>query len=190
MSAVKTIKKLPKLLDTDVETQLPWVEAYIDAVGDILSHPKYQQLKSFDHHKPVSCHFHSVFVSFLTFRISSELGCDAVETARAAALHDFYLYDWYLTKHDELHAWYHPKIALINSEMYFGKMSETQTDMILSHMWPLHIKPPKTREGMILTMVDKYCTSADMLKLSKKFLPLYERINREIENYEDNRNNR
>ena len=140
MSAVQTIKKLPKLLDTDVETQLPWVEAYIDAV----------------------------------------------ETARAAALHDFYLYDWYLTKHDELHAWYHPKIALINSEMYFGKMSETQTDMILSHMWPLHIKPPKTREGMILTMVDKYCTSADMLKLSKKFLPLYERINREIEKNEDN----
>lgn len=179
------IINLPKLLNVDAENQQQCVEAYLDAVGDILRHPKYQQLKNFDHHKPVSCHFHSVFVSYLTFKISSQLGCDAVETARAAALHDFYLYDWYLTKHDELHAWYHPKMAVINAELYFDKLTPTQTDMILSHMWPLHLKPPKTREGMILTMVDKYCTSADMLKFSRKFLPLYDLINREIENYED-----
>ncbi len=184
MSAGAFIKELPELLNTDTDAQQQWLSGYIAAVGDILSHPKYIQMKGFDHHKPVSCHFHSVFVSYLTYKISLELGLDAVETARAAALHDFYLYDWYLTKHDELHAWYHPKIAVINAETYFEKLSDTQTDMILSHMWPLHPRPPRTREGMVLTMVDKYCTSADMLKLSRKFLPLYEIINREIDNYE------
>ena len=183
MSAVSFIKELPEIFNTNPVREGVWIEAYIEAVADILSHPKYQQLKLFDHHKPVNCHFHSVFVSYLVFKISSRLNLNPVETARAAALHDFYLYDWYLTKHDELHAWYHPKMAVINAETYFGELTDRQRDMILSHMWPLHIMPPKTREGMILTLVDKYCTSADMLKLSRKFVPLYEIINTEVERY-------
>ena len=183
MSAVGFLRELPDILNTDPTKEGAWIKAYTEAVGDILCHPKYQQLKLFDHHKPVSCHFHSVFVSYLVFKISSSLDCNPVETARAAALHDFYLYDWYLTKHDELHAWYHPKMAVINAETYFGRLSDMQRDMILSHMWPLHPMPPSSREGVILTLVDKYCTSADVLKLSRRFLPLYEIINTEVERY-------
>lgn len=185
MSGFKYIKLFPVITSMNPADETQWIRGFTDAVGDILSHPKYRQMMSFDHHKPVSCHYHSVFVAYLTFKVSTVLGCDPVETARAAALHDFYLYDWYLTKHDELHAWYHPKMAVINAQTYFGKLSDRQTDMILSHMWPLHPVPPKTREGMILTLIDKYCTSADMLKLSSKFRPLYDEINREIERYEN-----
>lgn len=174
---------LEDVIDCNVENEKEWIEGYCSVVGDILNHPKYELLRGFNHHKIISCHFHSVYVSFLTYKISTLLGCDVIEATRAAALHDFYLYDWHITKHDEFHAWYHPKMAVINSQVYFEQLSKKQTDMILSHMWPLHLMPPKSREGMILTMVDKYCTSMDMFRQSKRFLPVYHEIDKEVKKH-------
>ena len=127
------------------EKQEEWVRGYCDVVGDLLQHEKVQQMRQYPHHKPVDTLYHSVYVSFLTYRICASLHWHAREAARAALLHDFYLYNWYVDKHDEGHAWYHPKEALKNAEYYFGPLTPMQRDMILSHMWPLHIAPPLAR---------------------------------------------
>lgn len=183
MSSLPLIGEISDIIDLDVERERKWIDGYILVVGDILNHEKVIEMKKYNHHKYIDCHFHSVFVSYITYKVSTMLSCNVREATRAALLHDFYLYDWHITKHDELHAWYHPKMAKLNAEKYFGHLSPMQSDMILSHMWPLHVMPPKSKEGMILTFADKYCTNFDLVGASDKFRAVYNVINEEAEKY-------
>ena len=56
----------------------------------------------------------------------------------------------------KMHAFTHGKIALNNATKLF-KLNDTEKDMILRHMWPVTLKMPKTKEGFLLTLADKYC---------------------------------
>lgn len=153
---------------------------YCAAVEDLLRHEKVKEMKNYPHHGKIDTHFHSVYVSFHVFKISKALGLDFRSITRAALLHDFYLYDWHTTKHEEMHAWYHPKEAVKNAEKYFGELSDMQKEMILHHMWPL-AKTPRTIGGAILTMCDKHCANMDLAGLSKSFLPIYNEITKRSE---------
>ena len=87
-------------------------------------------------------------------------------------LHDFYLYDWRVKdKSHKWHAFTHPRKALDKSLSIFD-LNETEKDIIINHMWPVTIKLPKTKEALVLTLVDKYCatyeTSSYFLKQLKK----------------------
>ena len=48
-----------------------------------------------------------------------------------------------------------PKISLANASELF-KLNDMEKDIILKHMWPLTVIPPKYTEGIIVTLVDKY----------------------------------
>lgn len=181
MSAKQLLNGISQTVSFDADSEREWINAYFSDLGDMLCHEKVREMIKYNHHKTINCHFHSVAVSYITYKICKMLNCNYVDAARAALLHDFYLYDWHITKHDELHAWYHPKMAQINAEKYFGKLTPMQSDMILSHMWPLHIVPPKSKEGMVLTFADKICTNFDLLGLSERFMPVYEAVNAEVE---------
>ena len=65
-----------------------------------------------------------------------------------------------------MHAFTHGEIALNNANKLF-KLNDTEKDMILRHMWPVTLRMPKTKEGFLLTLVDKYCaiieTKNDMM---------------------------
>ena len=41
-----------------------------------------------------------------------------------------------------------------NDELLF---TDLQKDIIAKHMFPVTLIPPKTKEGFLLTIVDKYC---------------------------------
>lgn len=73
-------------------------------------------------------------------------------------LHDLFLYDWRKRENDRLglHAFTHPKQALINSQKYF-KLNKKEIDIILKHMWPVTPIPPRYFESLIITLTDKYC---------------------------------
>lgn len=184
MSFTNLIANLPQVADMDISKEESFIEDFCSITGDILSHPRYIEMRGYNHHRSVSCHFHSVFVAYITFKACCYTDCNTVEATRAALLHDFYLYDWHHTKHDEHHAWYHPKAARINAEKYFGKLTDLQTDMILSHMWPLHPMPPKSKEGLILTTADKICANLDFISISNKFMSIYNRIDEVVENHD------
>ena len=152
------------------------ITEYCEIVGDLLKHPKVQEMKTYNHHGKIDTHFHTVYVSYNVFKISKKLRpAEYRDITRAALLHDFYLYDWHITKHEEKHAWYHPKQAVVNAEKYIGPLTKMQREMILYHMWPL-AKTPRSVGGFILTFCDKHCADMDLAGLSKKFLPIYNEI--------------
>ncbi len=162
------------------EKQKQLIYGYCDAVGDLLCSDAVQQMRQYPHHKTVSTFHHSVYVSFLTYRLCNTLHLHTAEATRAALLHDFYLYNWYVEKHGEYHVWYHPKTAVKNAEHYFGALTERQKNMILSHMFPLFVEPPKTKEAFVLTFADKIGATKDLIGLSKRYAPILTEIETEL----------
>lgn len=74
-------------------------------------------------------------------------------------LHDLFLYDWRKPRPDgkKLHAFHHPRTALDNASKIFD-LNDKEKDIILKHMWPLTVVPPKYVESFIITLTDKYAT--------------------------------
>ena len=84
-------------------------------------------------------------------------------------LHDLFLYDWRKSKRFNFHAFKHGKIAYLNAKKEFD-LNDIESDMIIKHMWPITIKPPKYKEGFVLTIADKVCASKEILNSLVVFL--------------------
>lgn len=160
----------------NINKEEKWIASFCSEVDDLMNNETIQQMKKYPHHKTISTHFHSVYVAYSCHKIAKKLGIDSRELTRAAMMHDLYLYDWHTEKHEELHAWYHPKMAVVNAEKFVEPLSEKQKDMMLSHMWPLHLAPPKSLDGFILTFCDKHCANMDIFTSSVSFKPIYNEI--------------
>jgi len=50
----------------------------------------------------------------------------------------------------------------------FREISEKEYNIILRHMWPLTVIPPKYKEGWIVTFSDKYCAFLEVLYSTNK----------------------
>ena len=98
---------------------------------------------------------HSINVSYTSYKIAKKLGWDAKSTARGALMHDFFYYDWRVTKFKKSHAWVHPRLAVRNARK-ITNLNKVEEDIIVKHMWGATIAPPRYKEGYIVTMVDKY----------------------------------
>jgi Predicted HD superfamily hydrolase len=137
-----------------------WTE-YLDVVADIINHDDVRAMMHLPHHYDVSCYEHSVFVSYLSFVTAKKLELDYVAAARAGLLHDLYLYDKDEKKQLALqHYTAHPKIALENA-LKITELSKKERNIIMSHMWPVPCRMPKSREAVIVNLVDKYCASVE-----------------------------
>ncbi|HEY1405514.1 MAG TPA: hypothetical protein VF857_02795, partial [Spirochaetota bacterium] len=137
---------------------------YLGLVKEIVGHSEYQKLDDFYHHYS-SIYEHLLSVSFLSYRIAKALKLDYVSTVRGALLHDFFLYDW--RNHDlpdlaanKYHGFAHPKIALRNAKRHF-LLNKIEEDIIVKHMWPITIIPPRYMESYVVTFADKYLSSKE-----------------------------
>lgn len=133
----------------------------------IISHPEYQRRKTFRHHGDTSVYNHSINVSIKSYVMAKKLNLDYKSATIAGLLHDFYESPWqdvtikqpFFKKHGFTHA----ENALKNSRIYFKKyLNPCIENSIKRHMFPLNIIPPKYKEGLVLTMVDKM-VSIDMI---------------------------
>ena len=159
-----------------------FIEKYIKLTLDLLNDELVQSMKKYRHHGDISTHYHSVYVSYNVLKACEKLGVkNEREIVRAALLHDFYLYEWYTEKHDENHIFYHPKESVKNIEAHFGRLSDLQRNMILSHMFPTAKVMPRYLGSWILTLTDKRCATNDYLKLSVRFGEVYNEIIRRAE---------
>jgi uncharacterized protein len=114
-------------------------------------------------------------VSYNSYLVCRVLGLDYQSAARGGLLHDFFLYDWHITKHEEgLHGFTHPGTALKNANKKFS-LNKIEKDIIEKHMWPLTIRFPKYKESFIVSFVDKYCSVIEIIKFRKRIhLKAYE----------------
>ena len=139
--------------------------AYEGLVCDILENETVRTMDQFIQHSDVSCLEHSLHVSYLSYTLCRKLGLDYVAAARAGLLHDFFLYDWHVTRPEEgLHGFVHPARALRNADHHFS-LRPIEKDIIEKHMWPLTLAFPSYRESFVVSLVDKYCSLLEIFRI-------------------------
>lgn len=127
-------------------------------IKELISNDTVQLMKDFRQHGDTSCFEHCYIAAYYCYIICKKLKWDYVSVTRAAMLHDLFLYDWREKQKNinGLHAFVHGKIACQNALKTF-ELNEKEQDIIVKHMWPVILIPPKYKEGFVLTLVDKYC---------------------------------
>lgn len=141
-----------------------WKKEFYNEIKDIATNPVVLRMKLYPHHGSTNCYQHCMNVAYYNYQWCKFLGLDARSAARAGMLHDLFLYDWHThaaKTGDRFHGLTHPKVAY-NNAMKFFELNRKEKDIILNHMWPVTIfKIPRTKEGWITTLTDKYCGACE-----------------------------
>lgn len=141
---------------------------YEACVSELISNENVHLMENFIQHSDITCLEHSLNVSYRSYLICRWLGFDYRSAARGGLLHDFFLYDWHITKpKDGLHGFTHPSAALKNANDNFI-LNKIEKDIIEKHMWPLTIRLPMHKESFIVSFVDKYCSLMEIIKFKNK----------------------
>lgn len=150
-------------------SNLPNANEFKSIINDIINNDTVKQMHNFRQHYDTSCFEHCFNVSWYNYIICKKFHLDYVSAARAGMLHDLFLYDWRVCQpgRKRFHAFHHPRIALNNSMKLFN-LNEKEKDIILKHMWPITIIPPKYLESYVITLVDKYCAIMESVSYYKK----------------------
>lgn len=132
---------------------------FFSIIDDIISNKTVQEMRLYRQHGTTSCYEHCLHVAYYSYIIAKKFSLDYKATARAAMLHDLFLYDWRashpVVKFSDLHAFAHPKIALKNASQLF-ELNNVEQDIIVKHMWPVTLSLPKYAESYVVTFMDKY----------------------------------
>lgn len=130
-------------------------------IKDITRNETVLKMKDFRQHCSITCYDHCYRTAYYSYKICKKLNWDYKAVARAAMLHDLFLYDWRI-KGDRkgLHAYTHPKTAYENAKKIF-KLSDKEKDIIIKHMWPVTFSLPKYKESYVLTLMDKFSATKE-----------------------------
>lgn len=150
-------------LDRDAEKE------FFDTVGDLYFDEHVQGLKIYPQHSDINRLDHITSVTYMSWYICRQKGYDAAAAARGACLHDLFYYDW----HDKAmwhrpHGYKHPRFALTNAKELNPLITPKEENIILRHMFPLTVIPPKSREGLIVSLCDKYCATRELMRSRKE----------------------
>ena len=141
---------------------------YEKCISDLIQNKIVCSMEQFIQHSNVTCLEHCIYVSYSSYLICKCLGLDYESAARGGLLHDFFLYDWHITKPKKgLHGFTHPYTALKNANENFS-LNKIEKDIIEKHMWPLTIRLPKYKESFIVSFVDKYCSFIEIIKFGSR----------------------
>ena len=166
---------------TDINAiAVPDDPVYLALTEDILDNPTVAKMKEYIQHGRTTCMEHCVNVSYLSYLFCRDHGLNARCAARAGLLHDLFLYDWHLyhrQKGERLHGFQHPLKALENAEKAF-ELCEMERNIILRHMWPLTITPPRYKEAYVVVWFDKYCSLMETFR--RPVMALYQQTQRRL----------
>ncbi|GBG95934.1 HD domain-containing protein [Lactococcus termiticola] len=135
----------------------PWLNdaEFMSYVGHFMEMPEVKKLDAIPHHYTSTRMVHSLWVSYISYKLAKRLGWNQKAAARAGLFHDMFYYDWRDTKFEKSHAYIHPRIAYRNASK-LTSLSELEKDMIIKHMWGATLNPPRYKESWLLTFVDDY----------------------------------
>ena len=157
---------------------------FFDVVENIYFSDEVQSLSQYEQHLEINRLQHITSVAFVAYCFCREHGLDYESAARAAVMHDLFYYDWRdaeTGRWHKLHGYKHPKYAAMNAKELYPSLSKLEEDIISRHMWPLTPALPKTKEGFVVSLSDKYCATRELIfslnkKYKKKFFNDLERI--------------
>ena len=160
------LKSIPAKIMPGADGRKPVEAEFYEIINDIYEHEEFLKLKEHYHHNS-SIYEHVMDVSYFSYKACKVLKLDYQSAARGALLHDFFLYDWRHHKEPELHedkfhGIEHPKIALSNAQKHFD-LNDIEKDIVIKHMWPLTLVPPKYKESFIVSFADKYLASKEFV---------------------------
>lgn len=126
-------------------------------VKDILDNKDFKLLGTFKHHKGSRLE-HSIKVAKKSYEIARKKDWDYIACARAGLLHDFFG-DYKETKGIKRIKLicFHGNVSRRNSEQ-FG-LTDKERNIIESHMFPLGSKIPKSKEAVLVSIIDKTSAS-------------------------------
>ncbi|PYG86896.1 uncharacterized protein LY28_02516 [Ruminiclostridium sufflavum DSM 19573] len=143
-------------------------DEYKSCIGSLIQDDSIFLMDNYTHHSNVTCLEHSIYVSYLSYLACRRLGLDYCSAARGGLLHDFFLYDWHITKQEKgLHGFTHPYTALKNANEKFI-LNDLERDIIVKHMWPLTIWLPKYKEALVVAFIDKYCAIMEIFNIGRR----------------------
>ena len=148
----------------------------------IVEDKKFQTGKKFVQHGDFSVYDHSIYVCETCFNMASKLHLkiDKESLAKGALLHDYFLYDWHSKDHPKFHGFRHAKLAAENAKRDFG-LTQKEERMIRSHMFPLSLRIPSSREAILLCIADKYCATRETVSdRAKKVKKIFRRKNKAV----------
>ncbi len=136
---------------------------FLNIVSEIINNEHVQEMQNYRQHFSTTCYDHCLEASYYSYKVCKFLHLDYISSARAAMVHDMFLYDWRKPNpYGGLHAFTHGKISYENASKYF-EFNKKEKDIITKHMWPVCIGIPRYIESYILTLVDKYCTMLEAI---------------------------
>ena len=141
---------------------------FLEYIDEIINNKEFLKRKKFMHHVNESVYDHSMKVAYESYKFAKKHHLNVKNICIGAILHDFYFKPWQedntKKKFRELHGFVHARQALYNARKYFPHLINPMVeDIILRHMFPLNIIPPKYKESWVVTMMDKKC-SLNVLK--------------------------
>lgn len=141
--------------------------AFAACVAPLLRQPEVQELRRFHQHTAATTRYdHCLTVAYFSFVVCRRLGLDYRAAARGGMLHDLYLDSWPGSDGGALSRWRtHPAAALGNARA-FG-LSDKEADIILKHMWPVTLTPPRYRESFVVSCADKAAAVLEKTRLTR-----------------------
>ncbi|MDO5014984.1 MAG: hypothetical protein Q4E28_03430 [Clostridia bacterium] len=143
---------------------------YYSLVSDLFALKQVQSLDDFEQHAHISRLRHTFCVSYLSYKYCQEKNLNYKSAARAGLLHDLFYYDWRKAEDNShrLHGFRHPGFALKNA-LEITNLSAMEQDIIKKHMWPLTVALPKFRESLVVSLIDKYCATMEVIYSKNTF---------------------
>lgn len=139
------------------------ITEFYSHIAELLENDLVIELDQYIHHYCYTRLKHSLDVAYISFMIARVLHWDSRSTARAGLLHDLFFYDWREEAFEDTnHVKNHPQVALENARS-ICELDAREEDIILKHMWLATARPPRYKEGFIVTFVDKYCASRELI---------------------------
>ena len=136
-------------------------ELFLTQIRIINDTSRFPESRQYIQHGITSVYQHSISVAYVSCLLAEhlKLKIDWLSMIRGALLHDYFLYDWHeKDAGHRLHGFHHPARALKNAREDFT-LNDTETFIILRHMFPLTPIPPASIEGWIVCFADKICSS-------------------------------
>ena len=152
---------------------------FLEVINDVLKEPEIHKMDNFIQHGNITTLSHCIAVAYNSYvmALNSPFKVNLKSVIRGAMLHDFFLYDWHdKNKGFRWHGFKHPKIALNNAKKFFD-LNNIEKDIILRHMWPLTVIPPKYLESFIVSIADK---TVSVLETFKLFKNKFQMINKKL----------